>query len=318
MDAYSVEMLDIFIKCVLINGVSMFGIVGNSINIMVLNKHGFREPTNIILVSLSISDLIFCILLPITRLKCIIRHFDVSMAISMHTFVTVFFFMPKFVFLGTSFWLVALIAVERFTAVFFPFHVSRIFRKTVVKFIVTTLVLASVVSISPSFFALNYQLAYNEQFNQTIAMVTYTNFYQRSQSILDFYVWVGLTNIFCSISMTTVLVCCLAIGFKLLRGAVKREQMTSKSTGYDVKVVKMLLTICVIYLCVQVPTIVMYSYFRPNFKFNSPVHQLFNDVCDVLCAINASANFVVYVTMSRKFANTYKMFVCCTASRLSG
>ncbi|CAG5131480.1 unnamed protein product [Candidula unifasciata] len=298
----TVLILAILVERVAMYGISVFGIIGNSINIVVLNRHGFQDSTNIILVSLSVSDLCFCILLPVTRLGSMISHFDEVLATSAHTFVTVFFFMPKFVFLGTSFWYVALIAVERYTAVFFPFHVSIIFTKTLIKCLVTAIFLASVLTISPSFFALNYKFVYNVNYNQTTAVIVYTNFYRKHHSIIDFYVWVGLTNIFCSISAIVVLYCCVAIVYRLSQASSRRLKMTSNTTGYDIKVVKMLVTVCIIYLCVQIPLIVMYSYFRPDFMFRTPVHQLFNDICDILCLVNASANYIVYVTMSAKFA----------------
>lgn len=307
----AVFIFGIVIMRVALYCISVFGIIGNSINIVVLNRHGFQDSTNIILVSLSVSDLIFCILLPITRLGSVIKYFSEVLATSAHTFVTVCFFMPKYVCLGTSFWYVALIAVERFTAVFFPFQVSQIFTKTTVKFLIAAIFLVSVFTISPSFFALTYAFAFSLRFNQTTTVIVYTQFYQKYHVILDFYVWVGLTNIFCSISALAVLFCCVAIVIRLFQASSRREKMTSKATGYDVKVVKMLVTVCVIYLCVQIPTIAMYSYFRPNFMFQSPIHQLFNDICDVLCVINASANYIVYVTMSAKFARTYKSLFGC-------
>jgi hypothetical protein len=149
-------------------------------------------------------------------------------------------------------------------------------------------------------------------------MVMYTQFYKDNMNFLDFYVWVGLTNIFCSISMVTVLVCCVCIMYKLYLASVKRRRMTSKVIGYDVRVVRMLVTVCVIYICVQAPMIAMYSNSRPGFLVKSSVDQLFCDGCDILCAVNTSANFIVYVTMSRKYAKTYRyLFLsqCCTSKQ---
>ncbi|CAL1531186.1 unnamed protein product, partial [Lymnaea stagnalis] len=284
----------------------MFGIVGNSINIAVLRRHGTRESTNIILISLSVSDLLFSTLLPVTRLKCVVGHFDPVLATSLNTFVTVYLFMPKFVCLGTSFFYVSLIAVERFVAVFFPFRVSKMFTRRTVFILSLSIFFFSLAAISPSFLTFRLVWVYDEELKKSVAVVELTEFYQTNHVVLDFYVWVGLNNLFCAISVSLVFACCVAICVKLNKAARKRELMTSSnSAGYDVKVVKMLVTVCCIYLCVILPTITMYMFFKPSFIFESPVHKIMNDVCDILCAVNASANFLVYVSMSNKFARTY-------------
>ncbi|XP_059154655.1 FMRFamide receptor-like [Physella acuta] len=306
METWLVAILDTFANCVTINIICLFGIVGNCLNITVLYKHGFNKSTNIILLALSISDLHFTILLPVTRLKCIVGHFNANLAETVDTFATVYFFMPKFVCLGSSFYYVALIAVERFVAVFYPFQVSKLFTKKRVLILVVCIFLISVGTISPTFFSFRYVWLFDPVSNQTLAHVTYTEFYVARHEFLDFYMWVGMNNFFCAVSMLIVFVCCLSICLKLVRVSVKRELMTSGAVGFDVKVVKMLVTVCSIYLSVAVPTITMYTYFKPNFIFVSPIHKLMNDVCDILYALNASVNFLVYVSMSQKFANTYR------------
>ncbi|CAL1531187.1 unnamed protein product, partial [Lymnaea stagnalis] len=295
----------------MLNVLGVLGIVGNSINIAVLSQHRFRESTNIILISLSTSDLLFSMFLPVTRLKCLVSYIDPALAVTVDTYVTVYFFMPKFVCLGTSFWYVGLIGIERFFAVIFPFHVAKIFTRRRVTCLTVSIFCFSFAIISPTFFTLRCVWVFDSAFNRTVAIVDYTEFYLANQEFLDFYMWVGLNNLFCTLSFIVVCTCCFAIIVKLMRAAVKRELMTSRSGGYDVKVVKMLVTVCGIFVIVGIPTITMYSYFKPNFIFVSPVHKLMSDIGDILFLANASSNFLVYVTMSSKFAKTYKTLFGC-------
>lgn len=303
--------LEILTNCIIINIIGVFGIAGNIINIIVLTKHGFRETTNIILVALSLSDLLFSIILPVTRLKCITRHFNHGLAMTINTFVTVYLFMPKYVCLASSFTYVTMIAIERFVAVFFPFKVSMIFKTKIMKICVIGVPVFVLVLLTPTLRALRYDWKFSSIFNETVAVVEYTQFYIDNQVFLDFYAWVGLNYFFGILGAVVILLCCVAIGVKLFKASVKRELMTSRSTGYDVKVVKMLVTVCVIFLAVSIPNFVLYAYFVPNFIFASKLHELVDDICAVLYTVNSSANFLVYVTMSAKFARTYRnMFYC--------
>ncbi|CAG5118252.1 unnamed protein product [Candidula unifasciata] len=312
LDKYIIYVLEIFTNCVLLNIISLFGIIGNIINIIVLWKHGFRETTNILLISLSAFDLMCSIILPVTRLKYIVSQFDEGLAISFNTFATVYLFMPKYACLATSFTYVTIIAVERFTAVFFPFKVSRIFSSSNTKVIAAVTPMCCLLALSPTFSALTYRWNFDARFNETTAVLEYTQFYRENHDFLDLYVWVGLNNFFGSSSNVIITSCCVSILVKLSRVTAKREALTSRKTGYDVRVVKMLVTVCVVFLAASTPNIVLYSYFAPNYIFVSPVNELVDNICVVFYAVNGSANFLVYVTMSKKFANTYKMLMSCS------
>lgn len=311
LDEYTVAALEIFTNCFIINCVCLFGVVGNVLNIAVLCQHGFRETTNIILVSLSVSDLMFCVIVPVTKVRIIFSFFNMALSVSVHTFVTVFLFMPKYVCLASSCCYVSIIAVERFVAVFFPFHASKIFTRNIMRFVCVCVPVITGCSMFPTFFALRYEWIYDSTLNVTVAIMKYTHFYIAHQSLIDTYVWVGLSNGFCATSITIVTGCCLAIGFKLTRAAIKREQMTRKAAGKE-KIVKMLVTVCVIYITVSIPTLALYSYYQPSFIFVSSLYELVDNFGVLLSCINASANFVVYVTMSEKFATTYREMLACS------
>lgn len=312
LDKDIVNILEIFTNCIMINLICIFGIIGNSINIIVLCKHGYRESNNIILVSLSVSDLLFSFILPLTRLKCLVKHFDEGFSITLNTFVTVYLFMPKYTCLATDISYVTLIAVERFIAVFFPFQVGKIFDKKTTRIIAIAIPVFCLIVLTPTFLALTFTWTFHHGLNQTVAVIEYTQFYVVHHKFLDFYAWVGL-NIFFSVSAIFIIsVCCLSVGLRLSRAAVKRRALTSRSSGYDVRVVRMLVTVCIVFLAVSIPNSVLYSYYVPNFIFVSAMHELIDNICAILYAVNASANFVVYVTMSKKFASTYRTLLACT------
>ncbi|CAG5124031.1 unnamed protein product [Candidula unifasciata] len=311
LDTHIVDLLHVFINCFMVNIMCAFGIVGNCINIAVLCQHGFRETTNIILFSLSVSDLMYCLVVPITKLRFVIMFFSEAVAITAQTFGTVYLFMPKFVYLASSFTYVSIIAVERFVAVFFPFHVTKIFSRHNMRTLVLSVPIVTAIALIPTFFALTYEWVLDPRFNITVATMKYTEFYLTYHSIIDSYAWVGLSNGFCATSLIVVVTCCIAIGIKLIRAVVKRKEMTQRAATKD-KAVKMLVTVCVVYIAIATPIVTLYSYFQPAFIFTSSLYELVDSIGVFLSCINASANFVIYVTMSEKFANTYRRLLSCS------
>ncbi|CAG5129108.1 unnamed protein product [Candidula unifasciata] len=311
LDTHTIEVLRILTNCFMVNIICVFGIVGNCINIAVLCQHGFRETTNIILVSLSVSDLLYCLVVPVTKIRCVIMFFSEAMSITAHTFGTVYLFMPKFVCLASSFTYVSIIAVERFFAVFFPFRVTKIFSRQTMKVLVVSVPMFTATSLIPTFFALTYEWVLDPRYNITVAAMRYTEFYVAYQSFIDPYTWVGLSNGFCASSLLVVVSCCIAIGIKLIRAVVKRQEMTGRAATND-KAVKMLVTVCVVYIAIAIPIVTLYSYYQPAFIFTSTLYELVESIAVLLSCINASANFVIYVTMSEKFANTYRRLLSCS------
>lgn len=76
----AIEIVDDVINCVLLNCVAILGIIGNVLNVAVLATQGMKDTTNVILMSLSCVDLVYVVLIPIRRGRCIVAKFDALLA----------------------------------------------------------------------------------------------------------------------------------------------------------------------------------------------------------------------------------------------
>ncbi|XP_059176814.1 neuromedin-U receptor 2-like [Physella acuta] len=138
-DSPSVWLLQYLTDCVFIQFVCLLGILGNVLTLMVLLKDGRTSSTNMLLTSMTLVHLLTVLTTPIRRANCVISLFDPDLA--------AMFYLYQFCYLSAINRLtailstshVALISVERFMAVYYPFHVTFTFsqRKTLTYILLT-------------------------------------------------------------------------------------------------------------------------------------------------------------------------------------
>ncbi|XP_059145274.1 growth hormone secretagogue receptor type 1-like [Physella acuta] len=316
------QQLDVFLNCFLIHLLSFLGIVGNALNILVLSSRGFKETSDIFLVSLSVSDLMFSVIQPIHGLRCIVSKFDVSLSKTVDTFVTVYVPITD-IWVGLSIGTITAIAVERFFAVLFPFHVSRIFTPFRVKCVVVFLYVYTLGMTSPLSFRFDYEWVFDPLENRTTVRYINSNFYNDNYNAVNIYGGFFLNNSFTTATLLTILICSVVITIKLTVGHSKQLAMSSSGQGRkkvkDRRAGKMLLTVCLVALIVFLPTAIvdMYKAYAEINLFsqdNLKLNDLLQSINYVLYQFNASINIVIYVTMSRKFAAAYRNF-CCPKTR---
>ncbi|CAL1536279.1 unnamed protein product, partial [Lymnaea stagnalis] len=290
---------------------SVLGIVGNTVNMIVLCRHGFKETTNIILVSLALNDFCYSVLNPICRLKRVIVYLDLPLSVTFTTFINIYVYPVVDVFVGLSFLHVTAIAVERFVAVFFPFYVSRVFTPYRVKVMLTFLYVYTAGFIAPLFFNSTYEWFYDTGYNVTVARLINTRFYLDNYGTFNLYLGVLLNNLFSTFTLAIIIVCSVAIIVKLKIMSFSDKQKnpetsTKTKSPKNVKVVKMLLAVCLVNLVAFLPSAILDVYRRYVMidYFSGEINAVIGNVNETLYQFNVSVNFIIYVTMSSKFAST--------------
>ncbi|XP_059140700.1 uncharacterized protein LOC131928642 [Physella acuta] len=306
------DTADMFLNCFLIHALSFFGIFGNIINIIVLSHHGFKDTTNIILTSLSTSDLLYSLVTPARRLKCVISQFNIPLSTTVESITTAFLFAPSVTLIAISMCHITLIAVERLIAVSLPFHVSRLFTTSRVKRTVFIVYFIVIVMSSPVFMRLSYEWVKDEFYNAYVAVVINTRFYQDNLNVVDTYS-VGFLNMLFSVFTLIIILFCSFVIIVKLRSEFYKKQITrsmdsSKSKLKEMKVFKMLLTVCLVSAVVWVPTAVldMLQIYGDGLARTDGFSYLAQSVNCVLYQFSCSVNFVIYVTTSSKFSATYR------------
>lgn len=309
----AVSVINFVCNCIGVNVVSVVGIIGNTINILVLFRHGFKDSTNILLFSLSISDLSLVIVLPAARIHCLVSQFDQALALSIQRTASVAILTIHRFILFSSLYHVGVISLERFVAIFFPFHVSRVFTAHRVKVIVICIYLVNFSILAPWFGAFHFRIGTDPTNNKTVPYALMTEFFAKNVKQMNLY---SVVTNFMSIIINFAIVtfCCLAIVLKLFLNTVKRARLFGHITSVkalvkNAKVSKMLLTLCLIFYLMFFPTTALDLYLYFTIHVDLLVDRRYavaQYISHLVYSINSSINFLIYVTMSRKYYNTYK------------
>lgn len=311
------DTLDIVFSCGLFHFLSVSGVVTNIINILILSKYGLQETTSILLFSLSVSDLLCSIFQPIRKVHCIVAHFDPLLANNIESFTKVYFlYIPDF-FVAISILHTTLIAVERLVAVCFPLQMPWIFTTYRVKWLVLFIYLYVIVLMAPTLFLVELYWSVEPITNKTVLLYMYSLFYMSHFDSISQYLYMALPNLLLTFTLCVTIVCSIVIGYKI---TVRRKStLTQLSSSVpkqfkEVKVLKMLLTVCVVNCCVSLPTVIidLFLLYSDTVKLLSNKLFFLLRSCYInLCQLNATINFIIYVFMSSKFASTLnQVFLC--------
>ncbi|XP_059140701.1 probable G-protein coupled receptor 139 [Physella acuta] len=299
-------ILDLLCNCVFSYCLSLLGVVGNIISLVVLRSSGSHNTTNIMLLSLSFSDLGYSLLMFLTRLKCVLAKFDVPLSKTFQAMTSVFLSSLASTLLGVSILTVTVVSIERLVAVSSPLHVSQIFSPKSTRKILIGIYVLSFAQMTPWFYRTTFIWAFDVAYNATVAMETYTQFYRDNYFIISTYGWGYLNTLMSIVTLIVISFSSLLIVVKLRSRFVK----TTKSSEQELRVFKMLLTVCVVTAVVWVPTAVLDMY---SFYGAAPprVSALMTSIKHVLYQFGAGVNFIILVKTSSKFAAAFKSLFKC-------
>ncbi|KAH9492917.1 hypothetical protein Btru_032609 [Bulinus truncatus] len=311
-----VTAMDFYLNCVLLHALCACGIVGNVINIVILSRRGYRKTTNVLLTSLSVSDLVFSVTQSVSRWWSIAARLDAGAARTLHAVYVVYVRTWNEVSLMASIYQVTIIALVRLLAVCYPLQVHRIVTPLRAKYLTCFVYIVLAVLASPT--QLMYELRWVGGPGNTI-MATYqpSSFYISHGEGINFYLAAILSNTRSSVPLAVVSVCSALIIVRLSTSPhklLRRQLDSAPKRAKTVRSVKMLMTMCFsLMLLVLLPTTTFEGYISfdadqswLSCRFKVVVMYVSNFLFQLSCSLN----FVVYFTMNSKFAQTYRHFFC--------
>ncbi|XP_055863404.1 mas-related G-protein coupled receptor member D-like [Biomphalaria glabrata] len=303
------QLMELAFGCVLIHLFALLGLAGATINIIVLSSQNITtDSSNILLISLSVADFVFCLTIPICRFKCIISHLiDIPTGIIYDIFIQQHLAFFNRVFYYISITLVGAISAERFLVVFFPLKVVSIVTPSRIRFVSVSVYAINFALASPGFFCLTETWLLSESYNRTLPVLVITEFYKENIKVVNVVISLVYNNTVLGVSILLSLTCTPAIAVKLWIVTQKRQKMIQKKCSFDLQVAKILIAICTVSLLVYGPFVgyITATYFIPDYKLISNSFNLYSVITDFSGTICASANFLIYVTMSSKFRKHY-------------
>ncbi|CAL1541357.1 unnamed protein product, partial [Lymnaea stagnalis] len=308
------ELFVVVMCCVINASVAFLGIVGNVINVAVFLKLGFRETTNITLLGLAISDL-GCLLSAEWVYLCfnpLFNNADIPFVPFEIENITGGW--PHICFGRITGVITAYVTLERCLCITLPLTVKAVLTPRRTSLVIVCIFLVMFISVSPVFTVNLLEWKFYPSSNRTRVGIVYTN--NRSQverivfAITDFYSYIA----FIVVSVFTVLLVSRLKGTRRWR----RDSTTNQTSAArkDGKVIKMVLTVSVVFIACFFPITVVFigTMVFPQFGTGGRYANLFYVVAS--CAyfleiINSSVNFLIYLKMSSRFRHTYRKLLHC-------
>ncbi|KAI8775490.1 FMRFamide receptor [Biomphalaria glabrata] len=295
----------------------MFGIVGNILNVIILRKQGLRDSTNLTLMSLSVVDLAYGVVMPVRRAQCVVSKFDVILAQNFDVFINAYLSVPARLLSFISSGHIVLISLERTVAVYFPIKAASLLTVPRTVLCLACIYLFWLFLMSLFFRMFTVDTFLNLESNRTLYMTKFSNYVLENLEAINIVNIFVIANVRGPISLAIIASASVAIGYKLHEARMKRLKMTSRKpkASFDTKVARMLLVVCLVYLILAFPTMIPTLMYFIDDTFimyqgrTTTIYTVSEYLVDLLYVMNSAVNFIIYVTMSNKFYKTYTILV---------
>ncbi|GFN83380.1 chemosensory receptor a [Plakobranchus ocellatus] len=289
----------------------LFGIFSNTTNIIVFLKTGIKDNVTMLLLSLSISDLTFLVLISATVSTFVIVHFAPTWPWLFDRNVTAFLlYWPAFTAYDFSSYIAVFLGVVRCACVALPLHFKSVFTKSRTLIVLIFILFATI--------CLRIPVLIIHSFHIKTDVSTNRSWLSLKAHDLENRVRINDTlnrNTLPWIAYIVMVVCVVVLAVKLQQTAQVRQSYSNKSSdkpgnpGISAKeshVIKSVVLVCIIFIFSQLPFLT-YSTARlvyPDFDQGKRLGHLFT-VCSLIsmtCAfLNASVNIFVYYTYNSKY-----------------
>ncbi|KAI8795651.1 somatostatin receptor type 5 [Biomphalaria glabrata] len=312
------ELINIAFSCVLIQISSLVGLVCSSLTVVVLSQFNITtDSANILLLSLTVADFLFCMTVPISRLNCLlVRILDTQTVTTVNISILQMFSTLSRWFYVISITMGGVIAAERFVVVFFPLKAAGVLTPNRIIIVCASVYIVNFALLCPGMFCFRKEWMFDPTKEIFVEVLVPTDFYLSHFEALNFELAIFHNNIFTSSFLILTLILTPAIAVKLWMLVSERSKLTQRRCSFDPTAAKIMMTVCTVNLLLYGPVIYfnLATYLVPNYSLLSTSYQVFMIITDFTGTLCASVNFVVYAKLSTKFKKKFEMLIenfCC-------
>ncbi|KAI8795649.1 somatostatin receptor type 5 [Biomphalaria glabrata] len=303
------QAIDLIFGCFLIHIFALLGLVGTGLNVLILSRCNITsDSSNILLVSLSVADFLFCLTLPFSYSQSFLSRLMDSISYARLVKIGLQYckVLGRIVFC-TSITLVGVISAERCLVVYFPFKAAGILKASRIKFTVVCVYVINAALFSPLLYSFKQEFVYVERYQDYLPVILPSEFYKDNYEAINFEVGVLYNNAVLGSSMLLTLVATPATAVKLWLATNIRAKLTRRKSSFEPKVAKIFVIVCTVNLMAYGPFICFDTAinFLDGYSLQSNSYRVFVNVTDFSGALSACINFIIYVTMSKKFQSSY-------------
>lgn len=305
--------------------VCLFGMVANSVNIVVLTRKNMLSSTNVLLTWLAVADLF-------TMLSYFpfALHFFIFKDPDLYYFTTRYFGWICFLLFHASFsivchtvaiWITIALAIFRFLYIWFPTRGATYCSLARAKLAITATIVSTIICLVPNYIInVNETMEYcNPHTNQseTIHTIVYRSMKQKEFQILENVnywvqaIFVKLIPCIMLTILTVLLIVAMHRAYKK-RMALKNQGKKDESDKHNEhnRTTLMLFTVVVLFLITEFPQGVLTLMSSLNKEYHQQIYENLGNLLDMMALLNNSINFVLYCTMSRQFRHTFISIFC--------
>lgn len=311
--------------------IGVLTILGNMLVIYIFCKQKLRTPTSVLLIELAIADTLVCFPIVVIHIYlysmgnhavylpykwCIIHHIG---------------YLVQQVFRSTANWLTAMLGVQRFIAVTFPFRAQRIctVKMSIISFFVFLFASIAIytneaISIEISPFIVNSSLPVGCIRN--IPSWYKENITDLRMSVMLYYIFNGLLTrlLPCLVLLFTTVYLVRCLCFKMV-GLVKSVQESYSSNNKLRRTNVLVLVILIIFLVAELQDAVAFCIYSYELAIDEPRSVLAPEVDDIwdvygmmVTLISYHCIFWIFFSMSSQFRSALKHVLCrCKCERSS-
>ncbi len=305
--------------------VCLFGIISNTMNIIVLTQKEMITSTNVILSSLAVADMLTMMsYLPYAIYFYCISRLDPLYGHSRGWVIYLIFNLNFVVTTRTvAMWLTVLLAVFRYIVVSFPLSGPNLCSIKNAKIMIVAVVILSIVFIIPNYVQ---STVVNHGGVEGCLWSGYRSFVTSDYSLFNYWLYAVVLKMAPCV-LLTVLSALLVRAMrqadskrrklkksKTLVGSTRTKEHDERAAEHQ-RTTAMLVAVVLTFVAVELPHgIVAFLSGIDSWIFDT-VYIPLGDVWDQLVLVNSSVNFVLYCIMSRQFRKTFSaLFLRCLPS----
>lgn len=316
-ETYYDQLLDssrFWIQRVLVPIITLIGVIGNSVTIVIMTRRRMRSSTNYYLAALAIVDMLYLL----GGFALSLKHYDFiqeqGLLVYLHCFP--FIILLTDTCSNTSVWLTATFTVERYIAVCHPIKGKVLCTESRArKAVIAVFVFCFVLTLPTPF---EYAVIEEKDpiTNVTTPRMSASEF-GKNELYKKIYYWLTV------VLFTLVPFCLLAVFNAFLVRSVhvsrkQRSKMTQRTDSsrdnQENKITVMLIAVVILFFICQLPTAVTLLYTSiqvpeegtEKYKLVLALGNIFN----FLMSINAAGNFILYCLLSQKYRRTFLQIFC--------
>lgn len=306
------------------NVIVFFGLVGNTLSIVVLRNKRMKSPTSVYLIALAIYDCIvllsmslFLALPTIYPETGYLKGYNAAYPY-MHPFA---YPMALIAQTGTIYTTLGF-TIERFIAVCKPLHAANMCTITRAKKVTILILICSVIYNIPRMVEYKIEMMVNVTDNVTYPYIEPTTLGKNQTFRRVYFIYLTLFIMF-----LIPFILLSVLNYRLIR-AVKQSKMTrrefssatSTSSSKENNLTVMLISVIAVFMVCQLPSIadnILYAIVDESVLLCSTLYIKFTTISNLMVVVNSAINFILYCLFGKKFRQVCFRTLCPKCMRTS-